>query len=686
MGESGSGKSTLALTILRLLPPAAKIVSGEILFEGENLLAMSDAEMRRVRGKRIAMILQDPMASLNPLFTIGDQVSEPLRVHEGVGRRSAWSRATDLLKAVRIPAPEARVREYPHQMSGGMRQRIVGAIAISCAPRLLIADEPTTSLDLTIQAQYLNLLRDLQREHRLALIFITHNLGIVAKMCDQVAVMYGGRLVEWGPVTRIFDAPRPSLHPRAARVDPAHGRRPGAPHRHRGPAAGPGRAADRLRLPPALPPGHGPLPRGGAARDRRSARATPRAAGSTCRPPSTAATSMTDRAPLLEARNLTKHFPVRRGFLAKPLGVVRAVDGVTFSIGVGKTLGVVGESGCGKTTTAKLVLRLEEPTGGALLFDGQDISGLEGREVMQYRKAVQAVFQDPFASLNPRMRVDAIISEPLITHERLDAAEVDKRVARLIDLVGLPERSAKLFPHEFSGGQRQRIAIARSLAVSPRLVVLDEPVSALDVSIRAQILNLLRDLQAQLGLSYLFIAHDLAAVAHMSHTIAVMYLGQIVEIGDAAAIATRPRAPVHPGPLRGGPAVASRRSSARSWCSPARSRARSTRRSPAASTPAARTRWPAARARSRCSAKRRGGGWPATSTRRPPDRGRSRAPAASHPLTPRRPRRARRASPPRSGKAPAAANSVRPAADGTMIRPWTCSGCSSTSCSTSIGT
>jgi len=252
---------------------------------------------------------------------------------------------------------------------------------------------------------------------------------------------------------------------------------------------------------------------------------------------------MTDRAPLFEARNLTKHFPVRRGFLAKPLGVVRAVDGVNFSIGTGKTLGVVGESGCGKTTTAKLVLRLENPTGGSLLFDGQDISGLEGRDVMQYRKAVQAVFQDPFASLNPRMRVDAIIAEPLITHERLDSAEVDKRIARLIDLVGLPERSAKLFPHEFSGGQRQRIAIARSLAVSPRRVVLDEPVSALDVSIRAQILNLLRDLQAQLGLSYLFIAHDLAAVAHMSHTIAVMYLGQIVEIGDAATIATRPRHP-----------------------------------------------------------------------------------------------------------------------------------------------
>jgi oligopeptide transport system ATP-binding protein len=247
--------------------------------------------------------------------------------------------------------------------------------------------------------------------------------------------------------------------------------------------------------------------------------------------------------PLLEARSLTKHFPVRRGLLSKPLGVVRAVDDVNFSVGVGKTLGLVGESGCGKTTTAKLVLKLEDPTSGALRFEGRDIAGLDAGSVKEYRRAVQAVFQDPFASLNPRMRVDAIIAEPLVTHERLDAAEVAKRVSRLIDLVGLPERTAKLFPHEFSGGQRQRIAIARSLALSPRLVVLDEPVSALDVSIRAQILNLLRDLQGQLGLSYLFIAHDLAAVAHMSHTIAVMYLGQIVEIGDAQTIATRPRHP-----------------------------------------------------------------------------------------------------------------------------------------------
>jgi oligopeptide/dipeptide ABC transporter ATP-binding protein len=247
--------------------------------------------------------------------------------------------------------------------------------------------------------------------------------------------------------------------------------------------------------------------------------------------------------PILEAHNLTKHFPVKRGVFAKTLGVVRAVDGVNFSVSPGQTLGLVGESGCGKTTTAKLVLRLEEPTGGGLRFEGRDIGGLEGNDVKQYRRAVQAVFQDPFASLNPRMRVDAIIAEPLITHERLDAPEVAKRVSRLLDLVGLPERAAQLFPHEFSGGQRQRIAIARSLALSPRLIVLDEPVSALDVSIRAQILNLLRDLQAQLGVSYLFIAHDLAAVAHMSHTIAVMYLGQIVEWGPVEAVALAPRHP-----------------------------------------------------------------------------------------------------------------------------------------------
>ena len=431
--------------------------------------------MRRVRGKRIAMILQDPMASLNPLFTIGDQVAEPLRVHEGAGRRARVEPRHRLLKSVRIPAPEARVREYPHQMSGGMRQRIVGAIAISCAPRLLIADEPTTSLDVTIQAQYLNLLRDLQREHRLALIFITHNLGIVAKMCDQVAVMYAGRLVEWGPVTRIFDAPGPSLHARAARVDPAHGRRPRAAHRHRGPAA-----RTWPRRPAAAPSTRAARRRWRAAARRRRPRPslgpshTARCWLNVGRAVAAPTGAMTDRTPLLEARNLTKHFPVRRGLPRQAArGGARGRRRELLDRRRARRSALVGESGCGKTTTAKLVLRLEKPTGGALRFDGQDISGLDAaRASRSTGSAVQAVFQDPFASLNPRMRVDAIIAEPLVTHERLDRREVDKRGrASCSTWSGLPGALGRALPARVLGrpaaAHRDR-AVARALARAGR--------------------------------------------------------------------------------------------------------------------------------------------------------------------------------------------------------------------------
>ena len=412
VGKSGSGKSTLALSILRVLPPAAQIVSGQMWFESEDLVRKSDAEMRHVRGKRIAMILQDPMASLNPLFTIGNQVAEPIRVHEGTRRAAAWQRAKDLLKAVRIPSPETRVTQFPHEMSGGMRQRIVGAIGISCEPRLLIADEPTTSLDLTIQAQYLSLLRDLQREHGLALIFITHNLGIVAKMCDQLAVMYAGRVVESGPVSRIFNAPAhpyteallnsiPRMSDNRKRLTAIEGQPPDLSALPRGCCVRPA-LSGRIRS----------LPQGGAARVQSGRRPNGTLLAGECRH-----AERSRLMPVLEAAGLTKHFQARRGIFGGSRGVVRAVDDISFAIESGRTLGVVGESGCGKTTTAKLVLGLEEPTGGSIRFEGRDLQELDPAGRRHYRKSVQAVFQDPFASLSPRMRISDIIAEPLVTNE-----------------------------------------------------------------------------------------------------------------------------------------------------------------------------------------------------------------------------------------------------------------------------
>ena len=476
-------------------------------------------------------------------------------------RANAWNRARELLKAVRIPSPETRIGQYPHEMSGGMRQRIVGAIGISCEPRLLIADEPTTSLDLTIQAQYLSLLRDLQREHHLALIFITHNLGIVAKMCDQIAVMYAGRLVKSGPVSQIFNAPShpyteallnsiPRMTESRQRLTAIEGQPPDLSALPPGCSFAPRCVKAFIRCfeetPPEFVPGEGQTARCWLAAPGAEADAARRRGWSRMMA-------------VLEAVGLVKHFAGKRGLFGGERPVVRAVDGISFAIETGKTLGVVGESGCGKTTTAKLVLGLEQPTGGSMRFEGKELSELDAAGRRHYRKSVQAVFQDPYASLSPRMRIKDIISEPITTNESISKGEVRQRVLRLLDLVGLPERAADLFPHEFSGGQRQRIAIARSLALSPKVIVLDEPVSALDVSIRAQILNLLVDLQTQLGLSYLFIAHDLAAVAHMSHTIVVMYLGKIVESGEAQALARAPKHPYTEALFLGGFAEPSRR-------------------------------------------------------------------------------------------------------------------------------
>jgi len=559
VGESGSGKSMTCLSILRLVPePGGRIVGGQILFDGENLLDKSPEEMRRLRGSRIAMILQDPMASLNPAMTVGEQIAETLALHRGLRGKALDERVIELLRQVRISDPERRVHAYPHQMSGGIRQRVAGAIAISCQPSLLIADEPTTSLDVTIQSQYLRLLKEIQRQTNLALVFVTHDLGIVAKLCDRVAVMYAGRIVELGRTRDIFNQPR---HPYAAGLLDClptlrRGREPlaaiegqppdlanvptGCSFAPRCPMSEP-RCTERT---PALEPLNSEhlvaCVRAGETGSLARRRATLASAES---PVGAEANGARDI--VLEARQLTKHFPLARGtILSRQFGTVKAVDGVDFTLRRGETLGLVGESGCGKTTTARLVLSLERPTAGGVYFRGHDIHLLGRQERGGYRRAVQAVFQDPFSSLNPRLTIRTTVSEPLAqTEPDLTRAEVAERVAASLTRVGLRPRIADDYPHELSGGQRQRVAIARALTTNPECILLDEAVSALDVSIRAQVMNLLREIQDRSGVSYLFIAHDLAVVKYVSTRIGVMYLGKLVETAAADELYANP---LHP--------------------------------------------------------------------------------------------------------------------------------------------
>jgi peptide/nickel transport system ATP-binding protein len=554
VGESGSGKSVSMLSVMGLVPTPPAEVSGSVVFDGRELVGLKSQELRSLRGNEMAMVFQDPMSSLNPVHSVGSQIGEALRIHRGAGAREAREAALEMLQRVGIPDPRRRIDDYPHQFSGGMRQRVMIAMALACGPKLLIADEPTTALDVTIQAQIVDLVRDLRRDFGMAVVWITHDLGVVADLADRVAVMYAGRVVEQGTVDEIYASTRHPYTMGLLRSVPRLGETvpvkleeiPGAPPdmRHdvahcafapRCPFADHQSMAARPPLEAADQPDHlvacwhwRELAAAGVA-DRPLPELQQRTAATT--------------EPLLEVRDLRTHFPIHRGIFGRQAGVVRAVDGVDLSIPAGTTLGLVGESGCGKTTLGRTVMRLETPTAGQLRFDGADITRASGSELRAVRRRMQMIFQDPYSSMNPGMRVGDIVAEPLRIHRLGNRREISERVGELLQRVGLTEGSAARYPHEFSGGQRQRIVIARALALGPSLIVCDEPVSALDVSVQAQIINLLGDLQRDLGVTYLFIAHDLAVVKHISHEVAVMYLGKVVERAPRDAIYARP---LHP--------------------------------------------------------------------------------------------------------------------------------------------
>lgn len=506
VGESGSGKSVTALSIMRLNSPASSKVKGSIKLEGRELLTLSEAQMRRIRGNDIAMIFQEPMTSLNPVLTIGFQVAEALILHRGLSRSEAEAETIRLLDKVRIPAAKSRFHEYPHHFSGGMRQRVMIAMALAGKPKLLIADEPTTALDVTIQAQILELIKELQIEEGMSVLFITHDMGVVAEIADRTVVMYNGQVVEAASTEDIFKRPE---HPYTRSLLSA-------------------------------------VPKLGSMKGRRRPMRFPvvdRATGQSDVPAEVPDTVKEAERPVLEVAGLTKRFEIRSSMFSSVKGRVYAVENVSFSVKSGETLALVGESGCGKSTTGRTVMRLTEPLSGSILLDGVDLLKLSPPELRKQRNRMQMIFQDPFASLNPRMNVGTAITEPLLINNLASRSEARDKVADLLQRVGLSPDIISRFPHEFSGGQRQRICIARALALEPKLIVADEAVSALDVSVKAQVVNLMLDLQARMGLSYLFISHDMAVVERVSHRVAVMYLGEIVEIGPREAIFQNPRHP-----------------------------------------------------------------------------------------------------------------------------------------------
>ncbi|MEE9493755.1 MAG: ABC transporter ATP-binding protein [Gammaproteobacteria bacterium] len=560
LGESGCGKSMTALSILRLLPkPAGKVVSGQVLVDGVDVLTLPESQMRDVRGSKIAMIFQEPMTSLNPVMTVGEQIIESLQQHTDLSSKAARLKVLELLDAVGIPDIERRYSEYPHQLSGGMKQRVMIAIALATEPDLLIADEPTTALDVTIQAQVLDLLRDLQQKRGMAVMLITHDLGVVAQMADRVAVMYAGEIVEQINRQDFFTSPRhpysqklfaalPNHQKRNQPLTVIHGSVPMLNQKFGGCRFAP-------RCDSAWKDCLSQLPRWIE---------TEKNEGLRCHLADKQMTQgelinqwhevpiekdagmdpLAVGTPLLDVSELRVHFPIRRGLFKRVVGHVKAVDGVDVCIPVGETLALVGESGCGKTTVGKSILQLIRPTSGSVLFRSTDLCTLSHTQLKQRRSDFQIIFQDPYSSMNPRMKVGDILEEGMVAQKiGKNRAERQRRIAELLQEVGMQPEHVHRYPHEFSGGQRQRICIARALAVHPQLIVCDEPTSALDVSVQAQILNLLKDLQRNLGLSYLFITHDMSVVAYLADRVAVMYLGRIVEVGSIQEILNQPRHP-----------------------------------------------------------------------------------------------------------------------------------------------